>query len=70
MKKKRPTRESRVIRVWKNAKGKLHRVNGPAYEDDDGHKVWFKNGVEQEIEWWNKPRYKRIKFPWGEAWRP
>jgi len=60
--KRRPTRESRVIRVWKDSTGHLHRVDGPAYEDDDGHKVWYWRGNEYAIEWDDKPRYRRSKL--------
>jgi len=29
--------------VWKNEKGEVHRLNGPAIEYADGHKSWFLN---------------------------
>jgi hypothetical protein len=29
---------------WKNKRGKLHRLNGPARECFTGNKYWYKNG--------------------------
>ena len=39
-------------------KGKLHRVNGPAIEYDDGSKYWYLNGKELTEEEFNRT----IKF--------
>jgi len=30
--------------VWKNEKGEVHRLNGPAIEYADGDKYWYLNG--------------------------
>jgi hypothetical protein len=32
-------------KMWKNEKGQLHRLNGPAVENINGHKAWYKNGL-------------------------
>lgn len=29
---------------WENAKGHLHRKDGPAFEGADGHKIWYIHG--------------------------
>jgi len=31
-------------KIYKNSKGSLHRLNGPAIEYSDGDKYWFKEG--------------------------
>lgn len=31
-------------RFWKNEKGQLHRIGGPAIEWNDGTKEWYING--------------------------
>jgi len=31
-------------KTWKNKKGLLHRLDGPAVEQEDGTKAWFQNG--------------------------
>ena len=33
-----------VARKWKNARGILHRLGGPAIEWEDGQKMWVWNG--------------------------
>lgn len=30
--------------IWKNKKGLLHRIDGPAIEGSDGNKYWYRNG--------------------------
>jgi hypothetical protein len=56
-----------AIRYYLN--GKLHRINGPAYESIDGTKIWYQNGKRHRIdgpaieysdgykEWWFKGNY-------------
>lgn len=36
--------DSRGNKYWYNAKGDLHRDDGPAYESADGTKAWWVNG--------------------------
>ncbi len=31
-------------REWTNSKGYLHRENGPAFEENNGDKLWYVNG--------------------------
>ena len=31
-------------KYWKNHKGQLHRIDGPAIEDADGTKTWYVDG--------------------------
>jgi hypothetical protein len=33
-------------KVWKLANGKRHREDGPAFEDTEGYKAWYLNGIE------------------------
>jgi len=32
-------------KVWRNKKGRFHRIGGPAIIWKDGHKQWRRNGV-------------------------
>jgi hypothetical protein len=32
-------------KIWKNKKGKLHRLDGPAIECTDSTKHWYQNGL-------------------------
>jgi len=34
-----------VCTVWRNAKGQLHRTDGPAIEFVNGDKQWFQNDI-------------------------
>jgi hypothetical protein len=36
--------------VWRNKRGKLHRLDGPAIEATDGYKAWYQNGEFHRIE--------------------
>jgi len=47
---------------WKNWAGEYHRLDGPAFEDLDGNKEWFKNGLRHRedgpaIEWMSGDKY-------------
>ena len=37
-------------KVWRNKKGKLHRIDGPAIEYSSGTKYWFDNGKQHRID--------------------
>ena len=37
-------------KYWKNDKGKLHRIDGPAIEYADGDKKWFVNDKQHRID--------------------
>jgi hypothetical protein len=34
-----------ICTVWRNAKGQLHRTDGPAIEFSNGSKEWFQNDM-------------------------
>ena len=36
-------------KYWKNDKGKLHRIDGPAIEDINGSKFWYINGKRHRL---------------------
>ena len=36
-------------RFWYNKNGKLHRIDGPAIEFNDGDKYWYKNGLKHRL---------------------
>ena len=36
-------------KFWRNSKGELHRLNGPACEHSNGYKVWYVNGKRHRI---------------------
>lgn len=31
--------------IWKNSRGQIHRILGPAIEHENGDKEWYQNGV-------------------------
>jgi hypothetical protein len=37
-------------KYWRNKKGKLHRIDGPAIEYDDGTKEWYQMGLKHRID--------------------
>ncbi len=39
-----PEIDSDGTKHWRNAKGQLHREDGPAAEYPNGTKVWYRNG--------------------------
>jgi hypothetical protein len=45
-------------KIWRNSKGKRHRLDGPAVECENGHKEWYVEGKRHRtdgpaIEWAN-----------------
>ena len=62
-------------RHWYNANGKLHRVDGPAFERADGTKAWFVNSLQHRLDgpavewangdrqWWVNGQRHRIDGP-------
>ena len=38
------------FKVWYNAKGKLHRLDGPAIEQPNGTKAWYVNGERHRLD--------------------
>jgi len=49
---KRPERTRGVRgRIWEDLRGEVHRVNGPAIEEDDGTKDWYWHGELRLKEW-------------------
>ena len=42
--------DSQGTETWFNAKGQLHKINGPALIYPSGDEVWFKNGKLHRIE--------------------
>ena len=44
-----PIRETRT-RLWKDKNFDLHRVDGPAYEENTGHKAWYVHGASHRID--------------------
>jgi hypothetical protein len=59
----------------RNEKGELHRVDGPAIEDEDGYQVWYLNGKRHRVdgpaieygngyrEWWVDGKRHRTDGP-------
>ena len=39
------------IKRWKNKKGELHRLDGPAVEYIDGAEEWYQNGYLHRLNW-------------------
>jgi len=39
-----PRTNSKGQTIWHNAHGARHREDGPAFEDPDGTKVWYRHG--------------------------
>jgi hypothetical protein len=37
-------------KIWKTKEGKLHRLDGPAVEYEDGGKEWFQNGKRHRLD--------------------
>lgn len=35
--------------IHRNQRGELHRLNGPAIIDVDGHQEWYENGVRHRL---------------------
>jgi hypothetical protein len=62
-------------KYWRNKKGKLHRIDGPAIELTNGTKYWYQNGVLHRIDgpaveygngnkaWWQNGKLHRIDGP-------
>ena len=44
-------------RKWLNSKDQLHRLDGPAVEEDNGSKAWYLKGIEYTEEQY----YAKIK---------
>ena len=40
-------------REWRNQKGQLHRLDGPACEYANGEKCWYINGIQYTEEEFN-----------------
>ena len=36
-------------KLWLNVEGKPHREGGPAIENVDGHKAWYRNGKPHRV---------------------
>jgi len=61
--------------VWKNEKGEVHRLNGPAIEDANGNKYWYLNDQLHRVdgpaiehsngykEWYLNGKYQREDGP-------
>ena len=63
-----PTKYSWGI-VWRNAQGKLHRIDGPAWERADGTKEWWVDGTK---EWWVDGKRHRLDGPaveWASGYK-
>jgi hypothetical protein len=62
-------------RKWTNEHGDFHRLDGPAFEDEDGHKSWWVDGkrhrldgpaiegVDGEKQWWVDGDRHRVGGP-------
>jgi hypothetical protein len=62
-------------KVWKNAQGQHHRLDGPAYEGADGSKSWWINNKRHRLDgpaeewpngtklWWINDRLHRLDGP-------
>lgn len=44
------TVNSRGAKTWRNNEGRLHRLDGPAYEAPDGYKSYIKNGAYHRLD--------------------
>ena len=47
---KNPEIDSNGTKVWRNAEGELHRLDGPAFTSKTGHKSWYKNNKRHRLD--------------------
>ena len=64
-----------TYKAWRNSKGQMHKLDGPARIDNDGTEYWFKNGAFHRLdgpaivyphgrkEWWFNGKLHRIGGP-------
>ena len=69
-------------KFWRNKKGKLHCIDGPAVEYWNGDKVWYQNGKRHRIDgpaaehsngkklWYIRNKYFKTKDAFFEALTP
>jgi len=46
----RMTIDSEGTKRWRNARGELHRIDGPAFEWSNGTKMWYVNGRHHRLD--------------------
>jgi hypothetical protein len=62
-----PVIDKNGTKRWFNSKGELHRLDGPAYEEPDGTKRWFKEGRRHRLDGPAVDRSDGFKFWWVDG---